>query len=150
MLQVVLMLIIAYPIIMNNATTKGSLGVLEIIGLAIWIVGFIFEALGDKQLKDFISDKKNKGHIMKNGLWKYIRHPNYFGEATMWWGIFIISLTSESGIVGIISLIVITLLLLYVSVVPMLEKHYKDNKEFQAYAKYTSIFIPLVPEKITK
>jgi len=150
MLQGILMLIIAYPIVMNNATIKGSLGALEIIGLVIWIVGFIFEALGDKQLKDFISDKKNKGHIMKNGLWKYTRHPNYFGEATMWWGIFIISLTSDSGIVGIVSPVVITLLLLYVSGVPMLEKHYKDNKEFQTYAKYTSIFIPLVPKKTTK
>ena len=148
MLQGILMLIIAYPIVMNNATIKGSLGALEIIGLVIWIVGFIFEALGDKQLKDFISDKKNKGHIMKNGLWKYTRHPNYFGEATMWWGIFIISLTSDSGIVGIISPIVITLLLLYVSGVPMLEKHYKDNKEFQAYAKVTSKFIPRFPKKI--
>ena len=147
MLQGALMLVIAYPIIMNNTTDNGSLTILEIIGLAIWIVGFIFEALGDKQLRDFISDKKNKGHIMKDGLWKYTRHPNYFGEATMWWGIFIISLKSESGIVGIISPIFITLLLLYVSGVPMLEKHYKDNKEFQDYAKYTSIFIPLVPKK---
>jgi steroid 5-alpha reductase family enzyme len=150
MLQGALMLIIAYPIIMNNSTTKGSLGVLEIIGLAIWIVGFIFEAIGDKQLKDFIANKKNKGHIMKEGLWKYTRHPNYFGEATMWWGIFIISLSSQSGIIGIISPVVITLLLLYVSGVPLLEKHYKDNKEFQAYSKYTSIFIPLIPKKIAK
>jgi steroid 5-alpha reductase family enzyme len=150
MLQGALMLVIAYPIIMNNATDTGSLTILEIIGLAIWIVGFIFEALGDKQLKDFIGDKKNKGHIMKKGLWKYTRHPNYFGEATMWWGIFIITLSSKSGIVGIVSPIVITLLLLYVSGVPMLEEHYKDNKEFQAYAKYTSIFIPLVTKKIIK
>ncbi|MCB2301001.1 DUF1295 domain-containing protein [Clostridium tagluense] len=150
MLQGALMLVIAYPIIMNNATDTGSLGLLEIIGVVIWIVGFAFEALGDKQLKDFISDKKNKGHIMKWGLWKYTRHPNYFGEATMWWGIFIISLSSRSGIAGIISPILITLLLLFVSGVPMLEKHYKDNKEFQDYSKYTNIFVPWVPKKIKK
>jgi steroid 5-alpha reductase family enzyme len=147
MLQGVIMLIIAYPIIMNNATVKGSLGALEIIGILIWIVGFIFEALGDKQLKDFISDKRNKGHIMKEGLWKYTRHPNYFGEATMWWGIFIISIPSNSGILGIISPITITLMLLFVSGVPMLEKHYKDNKEFQEYAKVTSKFVPWFPKK---
>jgi steroid 5-alpha reductase family enzyme len=147
MLQGAIMLIIAYPIIMNNATVKGSLGLLEIIGLTIWIVGFIFEALGDKQLKDFIADKGNKGHIMKEGLWKYTRHPNYFGEATMWWGIFIISIPSNSGILGIISPITITLMLLFVSGVPMLEKHYKDNKEFQEYAKVTSKFIPWFPRK---
>jgi steroid 5-alpha reductase family enzyme len=142
MLQGALMLIIAYPIIMNNTSSTGNLGMLEIIGLIIWIVGFIFEALGDKQLKSFISDKKNKGHIMKQGLWKYTRHPNYFGEATMWWGIFIISISSKSGIYGIISPIIITLLLLFVSGVPMLEKHYENNKEFQAYAKVTSRFLP--------
>ena len=147
MLQGVIMLIIAYPIIMNNATTVASLGALEIIGLAIWIVGFTFEALGDKQLKDFIADKTNKGHIMKKGLWKYTRHPNYFGEATMWWGIFIIAIPSSSGIVGIISPITITLMLLFVSGVPMLEKHYKDNKEFQEYSKVTSIFVPWFPGK---
>jgi steroid 5-alpha reductase family enzyme len=147
MLQGVIMLVIAYPIIMNNATTVASLGALEIIGLAIWIVGFIFEALGDKQLKDFIADKTNKGHIMKKGLWKYTRHPNYFGEATMWWGIFIISIPSSSGLMGIVSPIMITLMLLFVSGVPMLEKHYKDNKEFQEYAKVTSIFVPWFPRK---
>ena len=147
MLQGAIMLIIACPIILNNATDKGQLGVLELVGLAIWIVGFIFEALGDKQLKVFIADKENKGHILKSGLWKYTRHPNYFGEATMWWGIFVISISSQSGIIGIISPIFITLLLLYVSGVPMLEKHYKDNKEFQAYAKVTNKFVPWVPRK---
>ena len=147
MLQGAIMLVVAYPIVMNNATQKGSIGLLEIIGLVIWIVGFIFEALGDKQLKDFISDTKNKGHIMKAGLWKYTRHPNYFGEATMWWGIFIISFSSQSGVVGIVSPIIITLMLLYVSGVPMLEKHYKDNKEFQAYAKVTSKFAPWLPKR---
>lgn len=146
MLQGFFMLVIAYPIIMNNATESGSLGIVEIIGLVIWIVGFIFEALGDKQLKDFIANKKNKGHIMKEGLWKYTRHPNYFGEATMWWGIFIMTIPSKSGIAGIISPVVITFLLVFVSGVPMLEKHYKDNKEFQEYAKVTSKFIPWLPK----
>jgi len=150
MLQGVIMLVIAYPIIMNNDRSIGSLGYREIIGLVMWIVGFIFEALGDKQLKEFIADKKNKGKIMKEGLWKYTRHPNYFGEATMWWGIFIISLSSKSGIYGIISPITITLMLLYVSGVPMLEKHYKNNKEFQAYAKVTSKFIPWFSKKSIK
>lgn len=147
MLQGFLMLIIAYPIIMTNSTESGNLGIFEIIGLIVWIVGFIFEALGDKQLKDFIFNKKNKGKIMKEGLWKYTRHPNYFGEATMWWGIFIMSILSEGGIIGIISPMVITFLLLFVSGVPMLEKHYKDNKEFQDYAKVTSKFFPWFPKK---
>ena len=147
MLQGVLMLVVAYPIILNNATPKGSFGGLEIIGLVIWIFGFMFETIGDKQLKEFIADKKNKGHILKEGFWKYTRHPNYFGEATMWWGIFVITLFSKSRIYGVISPVIITLLLLYVSGVPMLEKHYKDNKEFQEYAKFTSKFVPWFPKK---
>lgn len=150
MLQGVIMLVVAYPIIMNNDRSIGSVGYGEIIGLIIWIVGFIFETLGDKQLKKFIADKKNKGYIMKEGLWKYTRHPNYFGEATMWWGIFIITLSSRSGMLGIISPITITLMLLYVSGVPMLEKHYKDNIEFQEYAKVTSKFLPWFPKKSIK
>ena len=148
MLQGVLMLVIAYPVIMNNSSFNGSIGGLEIIGLLVWTLGFIFEVVGDKQLKIFIADKKNKGHIMKEGIWKYTRHPNYFGEAIMWWGIFMISLSSKSGIIGIISPILLTFLLLFVSGVPMLEKHYKDNEEFQSYAKVTSIFVPWFSKKI--
>jgi steroid 5-alpha reductase family enzyme len=147
MLQGAIMLIVEYPVIMSNMATKGKFDLLGLIGLGIWIIGFIFEALGDKQLKDFIRDKKNKGHIMRSGLWKYTRHPNYFGEATMWWGIYIISLSSIKSLFGIISPLTITLMLLYVSGVPMLEKHYKDNKEFQAYARITSKFIPWFPRR---
>jgi steroid 5-alpha reductase family enzyme len=147
MLQGAIMLIVAYPIIMRNVSAKGNLDLLGLIGLGIWIVGFVFEALGDKQLKAFIKDKKNKGHIMQEGLWKYTRHPNYFGEATMWWGIYLLSLSSIKSIYGIISPLTITLMLLYVSGVPMLEKHYKDNKEFQAYARITSKFIPWFPRR---
>jgi steroid 5-alpha reductase family enzyme len=147
MLQGALMLVIAYPVIMNNASNKVGFGALETVGLAIWIVGFIFESLGDKQLKDFIAKRKNKALVMKEGLWKYTRHPNYFGEVTMWWGIFLISLSSPSGIYGIISPITITFLILYVSGVPLLEKRYKDNEDFQAYAKITSKFIPWFPKE---
>jgi len=150
MLQGVIMLVIAYPIIMNNDSSIGSFGCGEIMGFIIWIIGFIFEVIGDKQLKDFIADKKNSGHIMKEGLWKYTRHPNYFGEATMWWGIFIITLSSQSGMFGIVSPITITLMLVYVSGVPMLEKHYKDNMEFQEYAKSTRKFLPWFPKKSLK
>lgn len=147
MLQGMLMLIIAYPIILNNANSEGKLGFLEIIGLVIWIIGFVFEALGDKQLKEFIRTRKTKVSIIKTGLWKYTRHPNYFGEATMWWGIFLIALASKNGIWSIISPITITLLLVFVSGVPMLEKHYKDNAEYQEYAARTSKFIPWFPKK---
>lgn len=85
---------------------------------------------------------------MKEGLWRYTRHPNYFGEATMWWGIFLMALSIPGGIVTIISPITITVLLLFVSGVPLLEKSMKDNPGFQEYMKETNKFFPWFPKKI--
>ncbi len=147
MLQGALMLVIAYPIILINAYPEPGLTYLDFLGLAVWLVGFYFEAVGDKQLARFKQDPANKGHIIKTGLWKYSRHPNYFGEATMWWGIFLLALSSPFGWSALISPLVITGLLLFVSGVPMLEKKYKDNPEFQAYARVTSKFFPWIPRK---
>lgn len=146
-LQGIIMLIVAYPIILNNNTSTGDIGVIEVFGLVIWILGFSFEVIGDKQLRDFIANNRNKGHIMREGLWKYTRHPNYFGEATLWLGIYIISITSKSGVFGIVSPITITLLLLFVSGIPLLEKHYENNKEYQEYAQVTNMFFPWFQKK---
>ncbi len=150
MLQGLLMLVIGYPIILVNANPQPGLNILDYLGLAVWIIGFYFESVSDKQMAEFKKDPANKGHIIKTGLWKYSRHPNYFGEATMWWGIFLLSLSVPLGWSGIISPLTITLLLLYVSGVPMLEKKYKDNPEFQEYAKVTSKFFPWLPQKKIK
>ncbi len=147
MLQGLIMLIMAYPIVLNNTTSAGSIGLLEFAGLAIWIVGFLFEVTGDRQLKKFMATKAVEGGILQTGLWKYTRHPNYFGEATMWWGIFLICLPSESGIIGIMSPILITLMLLFVSGVPMLEKQYQNNEEYQEYAARTNAFVPWFPRE---
>jgi len=86
---------------------------------------------------------------MQFGLWKYTRHPNYFGESLMWWAVWIVSMSSLVWLnsIGVIGSIFITYLLLFVSGVPLLEKKYKDNPLFQAYAKKTSVFIPLPPKK---
>lgn len=147
MLQGLLMLIIGYPIILVNASSQPGLNLLDYLGLLVWLIGFYFEAVGDRQLADFKKDPANKGHVIKSGLWKYTRHPNYFGEATMWWGIFLIALSVPSGWSAVISPLTITLMLLYVSGVPMLERKYKDNEEFQAYAKVTNMFFPWFPKK---
>ncbi len=84
---------------------------------------------------------------MRYGLWKYTRHPNYFGEATMWWGIYIIALSVPNGFWFIISPLTITLLLLFISGVPMLEKKFTDNPKFQEYARVTPKFFPWFPKK---
>jgi steroid 5-alpha reductase family enzyme len=120
-----------------------------IFGVALWIFGFIFETAADAQLKKFRQDASNKGNIMSSGLWKYSRHPNYFGESMIWWAIWIISMANFTwlGLAGLISPVLITYLLVFVSGIPLLEKKYKDNVLFQAYAKKTNVFFPFPPKK---
>jgi steroid 5-alpha reductase family enzyme len=147
MLQGLFMGIISLPLILIRYESGPWNLLVLVIGLGIWILGFIFESLGDKQLKTFIGDPSNRGKIMDRGLWKYTRHPNYFGEATMWWGIFLIGMSAGISILSIVSPLTITTLLLFVSGVPMLEKSMKDKPGYQEYAERTSIFIPLPPKR---
>ncbi len=147
MLQGLLMLIIASPVIFINYAYQTGLQFLDFLGAAVWLTGFLFESVGDYQLAKFIQNPENKGEIMRYGLWKYTRHPNYFGEATMWWGIYIIALSIPGGFRFIISPLTITLLLLYVSGVPMLEKKFAANPKFQQYAQVTPKFFPWWPKK---
>jgi len=145
LLQGLLMLVIALPIIYVNHydfILQNDLTYLDNVGILIWSFGFVFEVISDFQLSKFKSEKSNKGKIMKHGLWKYSRHPNYFGESIMWWGIFIITVGTPNGFVTLISPLLITNLLLFFSGIPLLEEKYKDNKEFQKYAKDTPVFFP--------
>lgn len=118
-----------------------------LLGLLVWLKGYYFEVVGDRQLAKFKSLPENKGKIMTTGLWQFTRHPNYFGEATMWWGIFVIVLSTTGSWLALISPLTITVLLLFVSGVPLLEKKYQGNPEFEAYAKKTSKFIPWLPKR---
>lgn len=146
MLQGFLLLLIAYPLILVNVYPKVGFNIVDIMGLAIWLVGFFFEVVGDYQLSQFIKhEKKSKGDIMRKGLWRYSRHPNYFGEALLWWGIFLIVLSTRYGWAAVFSPIIIDYLLLKVSGVPLLEKRYKDNQKYQQYAQKTNKFIPWFP-----
>ncbi|MDD3452715.1 MAG: DUF1295 domain-containing protein [Bacilli bacterium] len=147
MLQGILMYIICLPIIINNISYVDNIYITDILGIIIWIIGYLFEVVGDYQLRKFIKNKNNSGKIMKDGLWKYTRHPNYFGEATMWFGIYFLTIHSKIGIYGIFSPLLITFLLLFVSGVPLLEKKYANNLEFIEYKKRTSIFIPWFTKK---
>lgn len=116
--------------------------VAHIIGIIIFLFGFLFEAIGDYQLLQFSSKPENKGRIIQTGLWKFTRHPNYFGEAILWWGMAIYCLPSQHGFIAFIAPIIVTILVTKVSGVPMLEKKYKDNPEFQEYASRTPAFFP--------
>lgn len=147
MLQGLLLLVISYSVILVNHSPKEGLGFLDYIGIIIWLIGFFFEAVGDYQLIRFKKKPENKGKIMTGGLWRFTRHPNYFGEAVMWWGIFLIALSVRYGWTAVISPVVITFLLLRVSGVIMLEKKYKDNEEYAEYARRTKAFLPWPPKK---
>ena len=149
LLQGALLFVIALPFLLINkssAQTLYSLGLLDFVGLAVWILGFVFESVGDSQLAKFIKNPENKGKLMQGGLWKYTRHPNYFGEVTMWWGIWIISLSASAVFWSVISPITITFLILKVSGIPMLEKKMEENPEFAEYKKRTSVFVPWFPK----
>ncbi|GAB4219502.1 MAG: DUF1295 domain-containing protein [Candidatus Microgenomates bacterium] len=147
-LQGFFLFIISLPIsFLGIFQDKQSLNLLDFLGIFIWLIGFLFETIADYQLSVFKSDQKNNGKIMKSGLWKYSRHPNYFGEVILWWGIFLISLNTENGFLSIFGPITISFLILKVSGIPLLEKKYQGNKEFQEYKRKTSAFFPLPPKK---
>jgi steroid 5-alpha reductase family enzyme len=120
------------------------------IGMSIWLGGFLIEYFSDKQKFEFKNNPKNKDKWITSGLWKYSRHPNYFGEMLCWWGIFIFSLPFLTGwsILAIISPLYISYLLLFVTGIPPLEKRYDqkyaNNKEYQVYKRRTSILIPFL------
>ena len=146
LLQGILMFIISSSVIFINLHSIDFKNI-YLFGILIWIFGFIFEAISDWQLKKFIAKKENQGKIMQSGLWKYSRHPNYFGEIVMWWGIFLIALSLPSGIYFIVSPLLITYLIVYVSGIPMLEKRYENNVEYENYKKNTSKLIPWFNKK---
>ena len=145
LLQLVLNYLVNLPAIVRNLEDLQGWNWLATIGLVIWLTGFIFESVGDSQLKTFKADPANKGKLMTRGLWRYTRHPNYFGEAAQWWGICLIAISDGRFIWLLISPLVITLFLLYVSGVPMLEKKYAGRPDWEAYKAVTSKFLPLPP-----
>ena len=147
LLQGFFMWIISLPIIVVSMAKNQPICPFVLIGCIIWLIGFAFESIGDYQLMLFIKQRQNKSDIMQTGLWKYTRHPNYFGEVLVWWGICIMVLPLEYGLWTIISPITISFLLLYVSGIPMLEAKYKHNQAFQEYKKRTSAFFPMLPKK---
>ncbi len=146
LLQWVFMQLVSVPIILASA--GGVVSQMWLLaGIAIWLVGFYFEAIGDYQLTVFKSKKASKGKLMTTGLWSYTRHPNYFGEATLWWGIALIAYVASGNPLAFLGPVTIDFLLLKVSGIPMLEAKYKGRKDWAAYARRTSAFFPLPPKK---
>lgn len=116
------------------------------LGVIVWVVGFLFESIGDAQLRAFIQKPKNRGKVITTGLWKYTRHPNYFGEATQWFGISIIACAVPFGWISFISPLLLTFFLLKISGVPLLEKKNAKKPGYAEYAAKTSVFVPMPPK----
>ncbi|HUT07513.1 MAG TPA: DUF1295 domain-containing protein [Candidatus Latescibacteria bacterium] len=149
LLQGLFLLVISTPVILVNTdrTYPYADHGLWLAGFLLWCLGFFFEAVGDAQLARFKRNATNRGKIMDRGLWRFSRHPNYFGEALMWWGIFLVATEVPYGWLTVVSPVLITFLLVRVSGIPLLEKKYAGNPEFQAYARRTSAFVPWIPKR---
>ena len=148
LLQGVLMWLISAPLLGAQYYGKDSpLGILDFTGIALWIIGFSFEAGGDIQLALFKADPANKGKVLNKGFWHYTRHPNYFGDSAVWWGYGLICLAAGSYL-PVLGSILMTALIIKVSGVALLEKTLKEEKpQYREYIEKTSSFIPWFPKK---
>jgi steroid 5-alpha reductase family enzyme len=145
LLQGILALLISAPI-MVGGFEAASVGVLGWIGVAVWAVGVFFEAVGDAQMERWRADPAHKGQVIDVGLWRYTRHPNYFGDACVWWGIFLVAAERWPGVLTILAPILMTLLLTKGSGARILEKHMSQREGWAEYAARTSAFFPLPPK----
>ena len=143
-LQGLLAWIISLPLV-AAISGQSALGILDYAGVALFVVGLFFEAIGDMQLASFRKDPANAGKVLDTGLWRFTRHPNYFGNFTIWWGFFLIAL-SAGGWWTIVSPLLMSFLLLKVSGVALLEKDIsKRRPEYQQYIRRTNAFFPGLP-----
>lgn len=124
-----------------------SLTWVDALGVALWTVGFLFEVVGDEQLRRFKTDPSSSGRVMDRGLWRYTRHPNYFGDATLWWGLGVIAVAAGTWWT-LVGPAIMTFALLRVSGVAHIEKNLRKTKpEYEEYIRRTSAFFPLPPKK---
>lgn len=148
LLQGAVVFVVSLPVLLALAYPHAPSVPVFAVGIALWAVGFFFEVVGDAQLDAFLA-RKDRPRIMQEGLWRYTRHPNYFGESLMWWGIALSASASVASallaIVCFASPLLITYLLLFVSGVPLLEARFKGDPAWEDYAARTSVFFPLPP-----
>jgi steroid 5-alpha reductase family enzyme len=145
-LQAVLLWLISAPLYqVQRRPEPPSLGWLDVLGLGLFVVGFVFEAGGDLQLVQFRRDPANAGRVMDRGLWRYTRHPNYFGDAAVWWSFFCFAAATPGGAWTIFSPILMTVLLMRVSGVTLLEKRLQTRPAYRDYARRTNAFFPWFP-----
>jgi steroid 5-alpha reductase family enzyme len=148
--QAAVMWFVSLPVQLGQyGFSAGTLGVLTAaLGAVVWLVGFLFEAVGDAQLARFTADPDNKGKVMDKGLWRYTRHPNYFGDAVVWWGLAILALHHAAGLIGPASAAAMTFNLAKGTGAKLLESSIGNRRPgYVDYVKRTSGFVPLPPKK---
>ena len=150
LLQAALVWFISLPVQVASFAPQPPLTVLW-IGVAVWLIGFLFEAIGDAQLARFKADPANQGHVLQTGLWRYTRHPNYFGDSLVWWGLFIMACGSWLGAATIIAPLVMTWFLAAKTGKPLMEKHMLETRpDYVGYIRRTSGFVPWPPKHSAK
>ena len=147
-LQAVLLWLISAPLFQAQRPGPAGLMALDGLGLALFAIGFLFEAVGDWQLSRFRKDPGDAGRVMDRGLWRYTRHPNYFGDALLWWGFFCLALATPGSAWTLYSPVLMTLLLMRVSGVTLLEKKLRETRPaYRRYAEETNAFFPWRPRR---
>ena len=149
LLQGALIAFISLPLLVAQASTSPpGWRWSDALGLGLWLVGFFFEAVGDWQMARFKADPDNRGKVMRRGLWAYTRHPNYFGDATLWWGFFFLALATPGAVWTLPSVLLMTVLLLKVSGVALLESTIVERRPaYREYIESTSAFLPWFPRR---
>ena len=143
---------VSLPLQLGIASSGPSrMGALDVLGLGLWLVGLVFEATGDAQLARFRADPSNAGRVMDRGLWRYTRHPNYFGDAMVWWGLYLVAASTSAGVYTVLSPLLMQVLLMRVSGVALLEKKLKRSRpEYGDYVSRTNAFYPWLPRRPRK
>ena len=147
LLQGAVLWVISLPLQVGIPQPTGGGSSWQVAGLAVWLVGFLFESLGDWQLAHFKSDPANRGKVMDRGLWRYTRHPNYFGDFCVWWGLGLIAVGRGAAVWTLVGPLVMSWLLLRISGVTLLEKSLQTSKPgYAEYVRRTSPFVPWPPK----
>lgn len=143
--QGVVMLVVSLPVLAAMVRSSTVTAVV-VLGVVVWLVGFVFESVGDVQLQRFKADPENQGRILDSGLWRYTRHPNYFGDACAWWGIFLVAAGHPWALLTVVGPALMTYLLVSVTGKELTEKSMSDRPGYDEYVRRTSGFLPLPPD----
>jgi steroid 5-alpha reductase family enzyme len=146
-LQAIILWFVSLPLLLTaSAARPPSLTVLDGVGILLFAVGFSLEAVGDAQLQRFRNNPSNRGRVLDRGLWRYTRHPNYFGDAVLWWGVYALAASTPGGWLTLLSPLLMTFLLVRVSGLTLLEESLKRSKPgYSAYVARTPAFFPWFP-----